>query len=133
MALTYASALLTIASSNLETLVNFYEMVLAQEPVSTIPGVYAEFHLTGLKLGIFRPRHTTKIAATERVTGENQGQTVEFNQGLGLCLEVENLEQAIAHLSQLGYPPGPIRTASHGWEVDAQDPDGNWIILHQSV
>ncbi len=51
---------------------------------------------------------------------------------MSLCLDVENLEVAIAHLTQLGYPPsGDIITASHGREMYAYDPDGNWLILHQ--
>jgi hypothetical protein len=51
---------------------------------------------------------------------------------MALCLEVPNLEEAIAHLTSLGYPPtSTIITASHGREVYAADPDGNWLILHQ--
>jgi len=53
---------------------------------------------------------------------------------MSLCLEVADLEGAIAHLTQLGYPPsGAIITASHGREVYAYDPDGNWLILHQTT
>ncbi|MFM7372329.1 MAG: VOC family protein, partial [Sphaerospermopsis kisseleviana] len=51
---------------------------------------------------------------------------------LSLCIEVSNLENAIAHLTSLGYPPpGKISIASHGREIYAYDPDGNRLILHQ--
>ncbi len=52
---------------------------------------------------------------------------------MSLCLEVSNLEDAIAHLKTLGYPPpGNISIASHGREIYAYDPDGNRLILHQN-
>jgi hypothetical protein len=52
---------------------------------------------------------------------------------MSLCLEVANLDQAIARLTHLGYPPpGPILTASHGREIYAYDHDGNRLILHQA-
>ncbi|NJO93776.1 MAG: hypothetical protein HC820_04390, partial [Hydrococcus sp. RM1_1_31] len=48
-------------------------------------------------------------------------------------LEVENLETAIAHLTEMGYsPPGEIAIASHGREIYVYDPAGNRIILHES-
>jgi hypothetical protein len=52
---------------------------------------------------------------------------------MSLCLEVSDLEDAIAHITALGFPPpGEILTASHGREIYAYDPDGNRLILHQS-
>ncbi len=52
---------------------------------------------------------------------------------MSLCLKVPDLEVAIAHLTRLGYPPpGEILTASHGREIYAYDPDGNWLVLHQA-
>ncbi len=127
MALNYRSALMTIGSSNFDLLVNFYKTLLDQMPIFVIPGIYAEFHLAGLKLGIFRPQESAKES-----NGGVAYQRSHSQLGMGLCLEVASLEAAIAHLEQLGYPPEPIRHASHGREVDAQDPDGNWLILHQS-
>lgn len=124
MALTPKAALLTLASPNFEALVQFYTQLLDRSPEIYRPNVYAEFNLPGVKLGIFRPK--TPIA-------RQSPSQVPVLLGMGLCLEVENLEAAIAHLTQLGYPPvGEIRTASHGREIDAFDPDGNWLILHQS-
>nr|WP_289501139.1 hypothetical protein [Gloeocapsopsis sp. IPPAS B-1203] len=52
---------------------------------------------------------------------------------MSLCLEVSDLENAVAHLTSLGYPPlGETLTASHGKEIYAYDPQGNRLILHQS-
>ncbi len=56
MPINHTFALLTISSPNLETLVEFYRQLLGLEPETFMPGIYAEFHLSGLKLGIFRPR-----------------------------------------------------------------------------
>ena len=52
---------------------------------------------------------------------------------MSLCLEVTDLPMAIAHLTDMGYPPpGEIIAASHGTEIYAYDPDNNRLILHQS-
>ncbi|MEA5514175.1 VOC family protein [Nodularia sp. UHCC 0506] len=117
----YTAALVTIASINFANLVDFYTELLNKKPLSFIPNVYAEFQLPGVRLGIFQPQknHTSEFANSA-------------NSQISLCLEVSNLEQAIAHLVNLGYPPpGEISTASHGREVYAYDPDGNRLILHQ--
>ena len=111
---------MTIATPDWERLVTFYQHLLGQAPVQQIPGVYAEFQLTGLRLGIFRPKGDIS-------PGEPRSPTT----GMALCLEVTNLETAIAQISALGYPPtSEIFTASHGREVYATDPDGNPLILH---
>lgn len=115
-------AFVTLAATDLQILVEFYCQFLGIEPQSYIREVYAEFQLPGLKLGIFQPKST---------------QVEEFadsaKTGMSLCLEVANLEAAIAELSRLGYPPpGEILTASHGREIYAYDPLGNRLILHQS-
>jgi predicted enzyme related to lactoylglutathione lyase len=115
-------AFVTLAAADTETLVRFYTQLLNQEPKPYIPDVYAEFQLSGLRLGIFKPKenHCSEF--------ENSAQS-----GMSLCLEVEDLEEAIAHLTSLGYPPpGEISTASHGREIYAYDPDRNRLILHQS-
>jgi predicted enzyme related to lactoylglutathione lyase len=73
-------------------------------------------------LGIFKPKEN------HRVEFENSAQS-----GMSLCLEVDDLEKAIAHLTSIGYPPpGEITTASHGREIYAYDPANNRLILHQS-
>ena len=119
----YADAFVTLAATDLETLTQFYSQLLEQEPKSYIPNVYAEFHLSGLRLGIFKPKEN------HRAEFSNSAQS-----GMSLCLEVNDLEEAIAHLAVLGYsPPGGITTASHGREIYAYDPAGNRLILHQLI
>lgn len=114
-------AFVTLASAQFERLVEFYGALLGQQASPYMPNRYAEFALSGLRLGIFRPqeKHLTEFA--QPASG-----------GMSLCLEVADLGGAIAHLTALGYPPpGPILTASHGQEIYAYDPDGNRLILHQ--
>lgn len=120
MTLTLREAFLALASDNFEPLVQFYRHLLNHPPDTYLANVYAEFHLPNLKLGIFRPKVPPSPLPP-------------FSYRMSLCLEVENLETAIAHLADLGYPPpGEILTASHGREIYAYDPDGNWLILHQA-
>lgn len=123
MSLQCRAALVTLAAIALEPMVEFYQQLLGQAPDPYIPNVYAEFQIAGLRLGIFRP----KAAHQPEFGSQGKGAT-------SLCLEVENLEAAIAHLTHLGYPPpGEMITASHGREIYAYDPEGNRLILHQSV
>lgn len=122
MTFQFTEAIVTLATFHLETLVGFYTHFLSIEPTTYIPNVYAEFQLPSLKLGIFKPKQT------DFSEFENSAKSK-----MSLCLEVSNLESAIAQLTALGYPPpGAIITASHGREIYAYDPDGNRIILHQS-
>ena len=107
---------------NIEELVLFYTQLLTQ-PKLYIPNVYAEFQLPSLKLAIFKPKHTNQSEF------ENTCKS-----GMSLCLEVTDLENAIALVTTLGYPPpGEIITASHGREIYAYDPDGNRLIIHQFI
>ncbi|WP_421657023.1 VOC family protein [Leptothermofonsia sp. ETS-13] len=125
MSFTIVEAFITLASHNFEQLVDFYRHLLNQEPPVYQPTVYAEFCLPGMKLGIFCPRK-------KRDEQENTEMTSPSSFGMALCLEVEDLEGAIAHLTHLNYPPvNNIITASHGREIYAYDPDGNWLILHE--
>jgi len=121
MSLQITDSLVTLASTNLEKLVNFYTDILSQQPTKYIPNVYAEFQLPGVKIGIFKPKPTHQAEFANATQSK-----------MSLCLEVKNLENAIAHLTDLGYPPtGEITTASHGQEIYIHDIDGNRIILHQ--
>lgn len=116
------NALLTLATDDLGNLVSFYTKLLQQDPQPYIQRVYAEFQISSLRLGIFQP----KLQAQAEFEKIGKGR-------MSLCLEVVDLESAIAHLTTIGYPPpGEIVTASHGREVYAYDPDGNRLILHQS-
>jgi len=111
----------TIATENLDRLTDFYSCLLHTQAQREIPGVYAEFVVGGLRLGLFRPRDRHEFRSS--IPG-----------AISLCLEVENLEDAIAHLTRLGYPPpGEMQTASHGREIYAYDPDGNRLIIHENL
>lgn len=116
------SALVTIASVNFESVVDFYSQFLGIAPVPHLANVYAEFACGGLRLGVFCPKSSNRAEFAH-----------PSHSGMSLCLEVDSLEKSIAALTQLGYPPsGQITTASHGREIYAYDPDGNRLILHQA-
>lgn len=123
MGFEYRVAFVAIATKNIDNLVNFYTNFLENEPITFIPNVYAEFEITGIKLGIFKPK---KINESEFETS--------VKSKISICLEVSRLEDAISHLTSLGYPPpGEMAIASHGREIYAYDPDGNRLILHQAI
>ncbi|MFB2939050.1 VOC family protein [Aerosakkonemataceae cyanobacterium BLCC-F154] len=124
MVLAITNAFVTLGVADFPKVIDFYRQFLNQEPQPFIPNVYGEFLLTGgLRLGIFRPK------AEHFLEFSNSAQS-----GMSLCLEVESLENAIAHLTTIGYPPpGEITIASHGREISAYDPAGNRLILHQST
>lgn len=127
MGLQYSTVFVALADLDGESLVPFYQQVFDQEPNIHIPGVYAEFQLSGLRLGIFRPKdsHQTEFNKTEL---DHRSPSA-----MSLCIEVKNLQAAIDHLTQLGYPPpGEIIAASHGQEIYAYDPAGNRLILHEA-
>ena len=119
--MTVSTAFVTLASEDLQTLAAFYQKLLQQKPQSYVSGRYAEFILPGLKLVLFKPSndHAAEFAGAAG--------------SMSVCLEVEDLQGAIATLTTLGYPPpGNIIHASHGQEIYAYDPAGNRLILHQS-
>jgi catechol 2,3-dioxygenase-like lactoylglutathione lyase family enzyme len=115
-------AFITLASTDIKELVLFYTQLLGQEPKQYTPNIYADFQLPGLRLGIFKPKQSNESEFENSAKG-----------GMSLCLEVRDLQAAIAHLATLGYPPpGEIVTASHDREIYAYDPNGNRLILHQT-
>lgn len=102
-------------------LVEFYRQFFELEPTVHLPQVYTEFELAGLRLGIFQPK------AEHRQEFQGRG-------SMSLCVEVEQLEAAIARLAALGYSqPVEIISASHGRETYVYDPAGNRLILHQQA
>jgi predicted enzyme related to lactoylglutathione lyase len=122
MSFQFRSALVTLADLDREVLVKFYTRFLDLEPNPYIPNSYAEFQLPGLRLGIFKPKDSHKSEFANRA-----------KTSMSLCLEVSDIETAIARIWALGCPPpGEIVTASHGREIYAFDPAGNRLILHQS-
>lgn len=120
-ALEYRGALVALADRLEGRLGTFYRSLLG-EPVRSLGSGYWEFELVGgLRLGVFRPQP----GQDDRFGGGSSG---DFS----LCLEVVNLERAIAQVIDLGATvPAPIRVASHGREVDAIDPAGNRLILYE--
>ncbi|ACK68161.1 Glyoxalase/bleomycin resistance protein/dioxygenase [Rippkaea orientalis PCC 8801] len=119
MGVNYRTAFVTLATVNFETVVQFYGQLLQQDPNPFLPQIYAEFQLSGLTLGIFCPKsdHQSEF-------GNSQGS------GISLCLEVTDLEAAIAILHPLGARVShTIIKADHGQEIYAYDPDGNRLIL----
>ena len=110
-----------LASQQVDVQVAFYSQLLATSP-NPNTATYAEFGLAGFRLAIFTPNEQNAIAFAAESSGP-----------MSLCLEVEDLERAIAHLTTLGHaPPGEVMHTSHGQEIYAYDPDGNRLILHQS-
>ena len=121
MKLHYLDAFVTISTENLRELVDFYSQLLQKQPSHYRSEVYAEFDLGTLRLGIFKPKP------------ERQSEFVNSSSSMSLCLEVEDLSEAIATLTALGCPPpGEIIEASHGKEIYAYDPVKTRLILHQS-
>jgi hypothetical protein len=119
----HTSIFVALADLDGHTLTHFYRALFVQEPTIDIPNVYAEFDLLGVRLGLFKPQNTHRTEFESLSSGS-----------LSLCIEVERLEVAIAHLTTLGYPPpGTIQSASHGREIYAYDPQGNRLILHEAV
>lgn len=122
MEFNYFDVFVTISTKRIQLLVDFYTQLFQKQPTVYQPSIYAEFQLEKLRLGIFQPKP------------ERQAEFKNLSSSMSLCLEVEQLEQAIAHLSEMGYPPtGKIIEASHGREIYAYDPEGNRLILHQST
>ena len=99
---------------------HFIAELFGQDPAVWRPGIYAEFALPGLRLGVFQPQVAHQLEFEGRAGS------------ISLCLEVSPLEAAIERLNRLGYPPlGAIMTTSHGREIYAYDPAGNRLILHE--
>lgn len=122
MSIKYINAIVTLATLDLELSMEFYSKLLGEKPKHYLPHIYALFQLKNLSLGIFQPKETN----WQEFANPTQS-------SMSLCLEVENLEKAIEHLTKINYPPpGKIIKASHGLEIYAYDPDGNRLILHQS-
>lgn len=122
IAIVCSEAFTALATPQLDAAVDFYRGLFGCEPHAFVPAKYAEFKLPGLKLALFQPQLTNQA----EFTAPNSG-------AMSLCLEVANLEGAIAHLTAMGYPPIGIPTeASHGREIYAYDLDGNRLILHES-
>ncbi|MEM6425894.1 MAG: VOC family protein [Cyanobacteria bacterium P01_H01_bin.119] len=113
-------AFVALAGQDFPRLVGFYQQLLERAPQPLIPQIYAEFQLPGLRLAIFNPK------AGREFNGPSSG-------AMSVCLEVKNLDAAIAHVRQIeGSTLSAMMTASHGREIYLFDPAGNRLILHQT-
>jgi catechol 2,3-dioxygenase-like lactoylglutathione lyase family enzyme len=151
--LTHHGALVALADRPDGRLRVFYQSLLG-EPARSLGAGYVEFHLVGgLRLGIFQPQPDqadrfraaapAAIADSELNSELNSGLNSGINSGIqsepepaigpmGLCLEVPNLEAAMERAIACGARVrSAIRLASHGRELDAIDPVGNWLILYE--
>ncbi len=121
MALHPRRAFVALATANFEQTVAFYQTLLEQSPKPFMAERYAEFQLgESLGLAIFPPKPDQQEEFTLTSAGP-----------LSLCLEVADLEGAIAHLDAQTCPHSEVFTASHGREVYAYDPQGNRLIIYQ--
>lgn len=133
MSLDYSTVWVTIAAYHFQKTYDFYHQLLGQDPDRTQGDpdhlIYAEFHLSGLRLGLYRP-----TPPPSPLTSHLSPLTSHFSPltSLSLCFQVPNLDRAIDVLTNLGYPiPGEILTPSHGREAYAFDPEGNRLILYE--
>ncbi len=119
----FKQAFLTIGATNFTEVVDFYQNLLQQKPQPYSPERYAEFQLPGMVLGIFSPQpsHAGEFSQSQ-------------NSGFSLCLEVEDLEMAIARMTKLdpSFDRESMVIASHGREIYGYDPAGNRLIFHSA-
>lgn len=121
MTLTYNRAYIAIAAFDIDQTVDFYSQLLQLKPEKYLTNVYAEFVYQELRLAIFKPK-------IDNIAEFNNSQ----GSGMSICLEVADLEDAIAFLAKIGDPPSTdILVSSHGKELYVYDPSGNRIILYQ--
>lgn len=117
----YLDIFVVISVNEIQALTDFYSQLLQKAPDVNRPGIYSEFKLEKIRIGIFKPKP------------ERQSEFENSSSAMSLCLEVEDINKAIAMLNKLNCPPpGEIIEASHGKEIYAYDPAGNRLILHQS-
>lgn len=110
--------LLSVATQDVSRLGSFYRHLLARDPDVVIVGMYEEFRLPGLTLGIYRcykPEFAPCLGS------------------LSLCVQVEDLQAVLGLEVLAGIPVSPVRTEVYGQEVEFRDPDGNRVVLHQPV
>ncbi|TAD77198.1 MAG: hypothetical protein EA001_10885 [Oscillatoriales cyanobacterium] len=122
----YHGAMVALADRPDGRLRTFYRSLLG-EPARSLGAGYVEFHLVGgLRLGVFQPQ-PDQADRFQVVASEAIGP-------MGLCLEVADLDAATTQAIACGATVrSAIRVVSHGRELDAIDPVGNWLILYEPV
>lgn len=110
------AALVSVGTRDVPRLQAFYSALLGLSPVVFLGDRYVEFRPPGLRLGLY--------FTSQDDWQPHWGST-------SICLQVEDLEELLAIPILQGASISPLRTASHGREVDCRDPDGNRIVLHE--
>ncbi|MDH3404114.1 MAG: VOC family protein [Acidobacteriota bacterium] len=102
--------------SNLERSIRFYSEVLGLKLVSS--GSIARFDLDGVLLELVPTGDESKLggAGNSRV-----------------CLAVPELDLAVRELQAKGVSTGDIQTVTNGRFASFRDPDGNELVLWQTV
>jgi catechol 2,3-dioxygenase-like lactoylglutathione lyase family enzyme len=118
MTLTITRACVTIAASNWQQSIHFYQTLLNLAPQAHQPDRYAEFRLSDLTLVLYSPKN-------------QEAPQPQSYPSLSLCLYVQDLDQAVQLLNKTGQADWVIQTSSHGREIYATDPDGNRVILYE--
>lgn len=114
--------IISIPVSDQDLAKDFYCQVLGAEPVSD---VQMNDHMRWVELALFDGfPHLTLVTWFE-----------EFKPGSlkGLVIESSNLELHEIRFNQFAVPHGGIESAPWGRYISIQDPDGNGIILQNSV
>jgi catechol 2,3-dioxygenase-like lactoylglutathione lyase family enzyme len=115
-------AFVTIAVANWQQSLDFYQGLLQLTPKVLQADRYAEFQRPDGAIALYQPR------------SEESPQSFPANHypSMSLCLQVPDLQAAIAHLERMGYaPPAGIQRSQHGQEIYIYDPNGNRIILYE--
>ncbi len=111
-----SSALISIATPDLDQLQAFYRELVGADPVVEIPPVYVEFRLPDLRLGLYcshKPDYAARLGA------------------VSLCLQVDHLDRILELPILKTVEISELRQEAHGREVDFCDPDGNRIVVHE--
>ena len=113
-------ALITLAVFDLDRMADFYRQALGTNPRRTASA--AEFRTDGLRLILFRPGVD---AAAYAKAGDGRWR---------LCVTTAALEPTLADLQTRGaHLEGEIRQEPHGRECLLRDPEGNPLILWETV
>jgi catechol 2,3-dioxygenase-like lactoylglutathione lyase family enzyme len=112
-------SLITIATIDWAATLTFYQDLLQRPPQVLQSDRYAEFRLPDCTIALYSPRAT-------------ESPVPQPDPSLSLCLHVQSLTGAIAHLVALNHTiPDGIQRSSHGQEIYLYDPNGNRIILYE--
>ena len=93
MSLGLCKGFVTVASDQVEVLVEFYTGLFSQTPSREMAGTYAEYDLPGLRLAIFKP------SASHQGEFLGSGRETRASGAMSLCLQVGDIYGAIRPLN----------------------------------